>query len=39
MDVFEETENYIYEQTTVEEIYARIEEISRQNDIYWLKME
>lgn len=39
MNAIKETENYIYDNETVEEIYARIEEVSRANDLYWLIME
>lgn len=38
MDIFEETENYVYDQDTIEEIYARIEEVSRQSDLYWIEV-
>lgn len=39
MNAITETENYIYDSETVEEIYARIEEVSRANDLYWLIIE
>ena len=39
MDVFEETENYIYDADTVFDIYQRIEEVSRANDLYWIVLD
>lgn len=38
MDVFEETENYVYDAETVMDIYQRIEQISRANDLYWINL-
>lgn len=39
MDVFEETENYIYDAETVLDIYQRIEEVSRANDLCWIMLD
>jgi hypothetical protein len=38
MDVFEESENYIYDPDTIEDIYDRISKIE-QHDLYWIKLE
>lgn len=39
MDVFSETENYIYDAETVVDIYQRIEEVSRASDLYWIMLD
>lgn len=36
MDIYETSENYYFEPNEVELIYQRIEEVRRQNDLYWI---
>ena len=37
--MYEETENYIYDAETVLDIYQRIEEVSRANDLCWIMLD
>lgn len=39
MNVTKINENYIYEDNTVLDIYQRIEEVSRMNELYWIVLE
>ena len=39
MNVTRINENYIYEDNTILDIYQRIEEVSRSNDLHWLILE
>lgn len=39
MNIEQNSENYIYDSSTVEEIYQRIEEVSRTSDLYWIILE
>lgn len=39
LDIYEVSENYIYDVATVEEIYFRINQISQQQDLYWTILE
>ena len=36
MDIYTTSENYIYPENTVESLYQAIEEVRRQNDLYWI---
>lgn len=38
MNIYENSENYILPADEIEKIYQRIEEVSRANDVYWLKL-
>lgn len=38
MDIFKESENYIYDPDTIEDIYDKIAKIE-QHDLYWIKLE
>lgn len=38
MDVLEKSENYIYDANTLLGIYARMDDISKQNDLYWIEV-
>ena len=36
MDIHNTSENYLYPENTVESLYQAIEEVRRQNDLYWI---
>ena len=39
MDVFQETENYVYDAETIMDVYQRIEDVSRTTELRWIMLD